>query len=65
MRTPKRKPVRPRNPFALALITDPAFRTKIAKSTAEREEQRGGWSRKAKHKKVLISVDGDQPSDDS
>lgn len=52
-----------RNPMA-ALVRDPMFRKRIAKSDSERADQRDQWSKKAKHKKVQIdegelAIEGD------
>ncbi len=47
-----RKPRRivPRNPEAAELIRNTLFRTKSHRSEADREQQRDGWDRVAKHK---------------
>lgn len=38
-----------RNPYAASVVT-PKYKTRVAKSGKEREKQRDGWDRAAKHK---------------
>lgn len=56
----KKKEPRTRDPIAADLRT-PKYRKRVAKSEAERAEQKDAWSKKAKHKKVNL----DESYDDS
>ncbi|MFP5434661.1 MAG: hypothetical protein ACLGIM_16310 [Alphaproteobacteria bacterium] len=62
--TPKRR----RNPVARELLTNPAFRPQIAPSKKERaqqrDRQRNGWDRNAKHKGSLPEDPVWTPPDD-
>lgn len=46
---------RKRNPMARDLLTNPLYRSKRAKSRAEREQKADRWDRRAKHKPALKS----------
>jgi len=46
-----------RNLIALAMISNPLFRSKIGKTASEKEVKRDQWSRKAKYKKSSILIE--------
>jgi stalled ribosome alternative rescue factor ArfA len=47
-----------RNLIALAMISNPLFRSKVEKTTSEKQVKRDQWHRKAKHRKRPSDTDG-------